>query len=573
MITSFQSAKSTTPHSARHSYKSSPRANKFPKSLSASTYDKSRKSVLAEAERQPNTQHTQKNVSYSNKILRMNLLKNLKSSLSVEHLASAEKTAEKLLRALPFKDNLEKNNVMILCGGGKDSTWALAYTRLTQLIIEEKEGQTFNLRVGSGRHPGMQFEVMENLDNAYQALGIGKDPLTDPFIIYGNKIEKFDLYSQIPPEIEERDRTDILVNGHLFEADARRTFCDSCNRNLGNFIGISAGYTGNSNEASHILITGDSATEQKAYYGWIIKMALKFGASKEELKKEQGFTRVLKALDHISMEHTKLIHGDDDEKTKEVRRVYSQLDQNPQFFSIYDDTSYEAGDHLEFLTNDLKFSFDSLMFSFTESDCGNPALMAHTYGLAAERKYNSTYEDGVKEYRDFALDLMKDKNIPEPLIKKIEERYDNDEAIKAMRSKVETYAKDAYNFTEAELVCMVHAPFLEKGKNLDRFITSEYPEMQTQIGQMRELLEGRGENDNKHQKVIDFLEGVSGLTLKQIQKIYASQHVQNPVTNSLDNDPNSQKLQRLWLGDPHQKIIKSRFNDDGEEKKQLITGR
>ncbi len=62
MITSFQSAKSigNTP-SARHSYKSPPRVRgigvKFQKGLSTSTYDKSRKSVLAEAAKQPNIQY------------------------------------------------------------------------------------------------------------------------------------------------------------------------------------------------------------------------------------------------------------------------------------------------------------------------------------------------------------------------------------------------------------------------------------------------------------------------------------------------------------------------------------
>jgi hypothetical protein len=71
---------------------------------------------------------------------------------------------------------------------------------------------------------------------------------------------------------------------------------------------------------------------------------------------------------------------------------------------------------MEMLTGFLGFRFDDLAFSFTESDCGNPALMAHLRGLKAERLFRRSYDEGMAEYIAFALDLMRRKDFPPQLV-------------------------------------------------------------------------------------------------------------------------------------------------------------
>ena len=77
---------------------------------------------------------------------------------------------------------------------------------------------------------------------------------------------------------------------------------------------------------------------------------------------------------------------------------YRQLARDPLFFNIYQDTAYEAGAHWALLTEFMHFRFDELMFSFSESDCGNPTLMAHIRGLRAETLLQRSYAEGIREY-------------------------------------------------------------------------------------------------------------------------------------------------------------------------------
>ncbi|RML58168.1 hypothetical protein APX70_03529, partial [Pseudomonas syringae pv. maculicola] len=84
----------------------------------------------------------------------------------------------------------------------------------------------------------------------------------------------------------------------------------------------------------------------------------------------------------------------------------------PAFISIADLISCTADEHWNLLTEFLDFRFDDLAFSFSESDCANPVLMAHMRGLTAEYLQGRSYADGIAEYLELATSLMRRKQMP-----------------------------------------------------------------------------------------------------------------------------------------------------------------
>jgi len=187
-----------------------------------------------------------------------------------------------------------------------------------------------------------------------------------------------------------------------------------------------------------------------------------------------GPGRLLARLDAIGQSYFADIHGPDDAEAVAERRVTSDVPAGLRFFSIYSDTAYRAGDHLELLTGFLGFEFDDLAFSFTESDCGNPALMAHLRGLKCEHVYGRSYDEGLAEYVEFALGLMRKKDFPADLVETMRARYDSPEAASRMRDTAARYALETFGLTEEQLVCMAYSRRRE-GLGLGEFLGREHP--------------------------------------------------------------------------------------------------
>jgi len=496
-------------------------------------------------------------------------LARLKTALSPEHIAQADATVERMYNELPDKKTLCNNHVMVLMGGGKDSTWMTAYTRLVQLLMEEKHGDTFTLRAATGRHPGMQLAVMQNIDRAYKALGMYDDPLVETVMIHNSKVVPFNPDIPLPDDVVRLNRADVLMNAHRFAADARRTFCDSCNRNLSNWIGVAAAFNG----GADLIVTGDSLGEQSDYAMWITRLAHKLGVKVSDFKRMPQFRKVMAKLNGIAQEHTQMIHGDDDEVKKE-RHVQHDFPKETKFFTVFSDTAYTARDHLPFLKDFIKFDFDSLMSSFTETDCGNPALMAHLHGVAAERLFNCRYEDGVREYVEYGIHLMHKKDFPDELVELMRERYKDDAAIQTMRGKVEQYAMDAYQLTPEQMTAMVYAPFTGKGANLHIFLEREHPDLLSNETAIRQLLAGDTTPEQGEAKALTgHLERISGLKLEQLQHNYQSALVRNPLDEAHQVDSLGEKLRIMGIGDPHQEQIITTINVLGKPKSITLTGR
>ncbi|WP_342627339.1 hypothetical protein AAC691_13890 [Nguyenibacter vanlangensis] len=483
----------------------------------------------------------------------------ISSYLTDTQLAGAKSAAIKMRTSLDGNDRPLK--LLVAYGGGKDSSYTVAFIRLVQLLILRDTGRTFFLRVATNRHAGMPPAVMQNIDRCYQALGIDHDSLCEAFLIDGSVIRPFSVALALPGELAARNRQDILMTAHRTRADARPTFCNACNLSMVSSFGLAAAHEG----GVDIIVTGDSRYEQRSYLLWVNRLSKELGLP---VARDSGFRGILKTIDQISSRYFASIH--DNQKDLEERVVYTAVSSKLKFFSIYEDTSYDAGSHWALLTDCLKFEFDELAFSFTESDCANPLLMAHLRGLKCEHVYARSYDEGIVEYVNFAINLMHEKKFPDSLICLVRDRYATRVGREYMRKLATAYAWSAYGLSETHLICMTYSPFVKQGENLRLFLEREYPDYLRFESDLRRLLSGRRSQAGNltDPNLIDTLERMSGLKLDQMQHLYADTAAKECLSQGKIDI-----IQHVLERDPHKSLIETRHHPDGPVVVEMISGR
>ncbi len=458
------------------------------------------------------------------------------------------------------KAALKGRNLTVMFGAGKDSATALTLARAVQLMIfEEYDGVTFELRSGMGRHPGM-LDVGDNATKIYERLQLNNDPLVTSFYIDREEMPDYDPRAPIPESVIERDRNDVLLNGHLYSGAGRGTFCDACNRNLSRWIAMALSYKG----GADLFMTGDSLTELNTQIGSDVpKMAIALGIPTDDLETLPPAKRSFLLLNRVAAARDRLAAGN--LNTDDDRRIpYEKIPDRTRFVSPFNYVKYDSKQRFEFLKNYLNFDFSTLAFSFTETDCGNPALMAHIYGLTLELSKGLPYVEGVRMYRDFAVGIMRKKGFPDELIKEMERRYpdENDAQIMETTRTVLDYAQRAYRFSPSHLEAMVFAPFTEDCHNLSRYLDhlqkQGHPDAQflrIRENDIRQMIAGQHAPSRSEALLAEKLERLTGLNLPQMRHLNSM----GLVINNFDKDwhrrdinteklDNFRQLDSLYIG-------------------------
>lgn len=493
---------------------------------------------------------------------RKKVLAQMQTYLDTKALEDVHKCSERLVSVFPHQQ-LNENTVFVAYGGGKDSAYVTAFVRLMQIIIDEKHRNTFKLRIATNRHSGMPYAVMANIDRVYDALKFYGDPDVELLLIDGNDVIPFDKDCPIPTHIIDINRLDILMTGHHCEGEARPTFCNACNIGVANSYNVVLSYDG----GVDIIITGDSLNEQRAYFAWIRQVAAKFQVPLT--KKARGFHAFLQTTDEIAKHYFKSIYGDEEEKIHIRRTQNETIMRDPLFFSIYEETSYEAGEHWDLLIDFLKFQFDDLAFNFTESDCSNPALMAHLRGLKVEHVYKRTYQEGICEYVDFALALMERKKYPPHLIEMMRVRYSSPAAIQSRRDILNQYAREVLDLTETHIVTMLYSPFIQQGRRLSLYLENEQPHLVPLLPTIHWLL-GNTQSIGMHkerQEIEEQLYKISHLEMKYLRMLY------NSKVSPYQTQPDTNPISIVLTKDPHKAVIQTKHEPEGPPITEIISGR
>ncbi|WLG89582.1 hypothetical protein [Pseudomonas cucumis] len=497
------------------------------------------------------------NIAITPEMADASLLGELNSYLSAVDRRAVATLGERLIDAAGGLDGLADYKLMVAYGGGKDSSYTVSLIRAVQLHLNVLHGRTFFLRIANMRHAGVPDAVMANIDRVYRALHLYDDPRVEMLVVDHQQIRPFERHLPFPEQVRAMNRFDVLMNGHRTAGDGRPTFCNSCNLAVADFYGRAAWWQG----GVDAVVTGDSRKEQKHYFTWIMRLAQRLGLNVDECRR-QGFRGLLQALDGVAQVYFVELFGEGFDEQRAERRVASGSESaDPDFISIYDLVSYRVEDHWELITEFLDFRFEELAFSFTESDCANPMLMAHFRGLKAQYVQGRHYHDGISEYLELAQGLMRKKEMPQRLIDLAMSAYAGAEGKDARRALANRFASEAFGLDETQLTCLQFAPFVDRGRELSSFITACHPQRLADLEDLHLVLAG-----SRHDSALSlWLNQVSGLPLPALRSLYAHQQI--------DFDSDSSLIARVRAGDPHKGRI-TRFDPaTGENVVELVSGR
>lgn len=440
--------------------------------------------------------------------------------------------------------------ILIGYGGGKDSSWVVAFLRVAQLLCRQKYGECFRMKIVTMVHLGMPREVLLNIDRTYRRLGLYEEPDAELQIFcYGHKAA-FSRDYEMPKEVRKMLREDILLAGHRYSGNPRGTFCVSCNLHL-----INAGIS-NLGERIDFILTGDSLNELGQYYNWANSLFLRFGLGQSTSTKPVHMAAE-KAAKLSYIFHSQLLERHDSSLLHRLPPAFIEPCIDPSFISIFDYTDYKCGAHWDFLCGFLGFRFYEKSFNFTESDCQHPLLMAHLRGIKAEI-CGRQYAEGIRDYLQLANELMEKKGFPEKLVAIVNARYATGQKILKMRKKAEKYAEETLGIRPEQIACLVYSPFGNRGKNLMMYLEKTAPEYAGQCDAVIGVLDGSsGKNTARIRR---FLEARAGIPLGRIRELFHAGLA-----------PGSSVFGAMIESDPHKKEIEYTLN--GRKVRETIFGR
>ncbi|SEP61717.1 hypothetical protein SAMN03159444_00220 [Pseudomonas sp. NFACC02] len=475
----------------------------------------------------------------------------------------AERTAlqlliQRLIVAAGGMENIGTYKVLVAFSGGKDSAYTVALMRAAQLSIAGRAPATFQLRVANMRHAGMTSAVMANIHRCYSALFLHDDPRVELLVVDHQYVQTFEPDLPFSSAGREQNRSDMLLGGHLTAGDARTTFCNSCYLGMAEFLGRAACW----GEGVDAVISGDSLKEQKQYATWIMRLARHEGQAIENWHK-LGFMTALNTIDSVGRAYYRELYGEEAQPAGFMLRPlgYPNKPVAPAFLTVADLIGFRLEEHWALLTDFLGFRFDDLAFSFSESDCANPLLMAHMRGLKAQFVQGRAYADGVAEYLELAAEMMRRKRMPKRLITQALAAYDRPDKLEERRALAAGYAQEALGLSETQLVCLLFAPFVDAGAQLEAFLRICHPGMLVALADLHRALSGLSAPD----QVIQWLVDVSGLSLKGLQNLYEKRRV--------DFTDDSSIIARVRASDPDKGHVTTVDLQTGEAVTELISGR
>lgn len=475
----------------------------------------------------------------------------------------AERTALQLLiqRLIVAAGGIERigdYRVLVAFSGGKDSAYTVALLRAAQLSIAGRAPATFNLRVANMRHAGMTSAVMDNIHRCYSALFLHDDPRVQLLVVDHQYVQTFEQDLPFSSPGREQNRSDMLLGGHLTAGDARTTFCNACYLSMAEFLGRAASW----GEGVDAVVSGDSLKEQKQYAAWITRLARHNGQTVSQWHK-LGFRTALNTIDSIGQIYYRELYGEESMPADFMLRPlgYPGKPTAPAFLPVADLIGFRTDEHWALLTDFLGFRFDDLAFSFSESDCANPLLMAHMRGLRAQFVQGREYADGIAEYLELAAAMMRRKRMPTRLIHQALAAYDQADKLEERRALAAGYAQEAFGLNETQLVCLLFAPFVDAGAQLEAFLRCCHPGMLVASADLHRALSGQPAPD----QVVQWLVDVSGLSLKGLQNLY--------VRPRVDFNDDSSIIARVRASDPDKGRVMTVDQRTGEAVAELISGR
>jgi hypothetical protein len=400
--------------------------------------------------------------------------------------------------------------VLAIQSGSRDSCYSLALLRAAQLTIASRAPATFQLRVATLRLNSFSQTALENIHRTYSALFVYDDPRVEALMVDNREVLSFDPATPMTDAGHESDRTNLLMIGHLRAMDGPLDLWDNGYLATGEFWGQITRWK----HGVDALISHDTPREQKRFIEGLKRAAAKAG---QDLSRhhEPGYEGLFAQLDDLGA------HG--------YQRFYAEPGRQPwrpaddfetcrraTLIDVHDMLVSNLEERWPLLTEFLGFQADELAAHLCDNDYSSLPVCAHVRGLHACFVQGRTYEEGVGEYLQRALVMMRRKQLPERLCEQAVKTFGRPAALAEQRARIAVELQRGLGMSEAQLVCLLFAPFVDNGATLERFLRHCHPGMLVALPDLHRAMQGHQVAD----QIKQWLTEVSGLPVNLVGELY-----------------------------------------------------
>ncbi|KAE9640906.1 hypothetical protein [Pseudomonas sp. PB106] len=449
----------------------------------------------------------------------------------------AERTALQLLihRLVVAAGGMERIGdfkVMVVQSGSRDSCYSLALLRAAQLSLAGRAPATFQLRVATLRWNANDAAVLQNLHRSYSALFLYDDPRVELLMVDDRQVLPFDHQAPVGESSREANRINLLMVAHRRSNREKLELWDDV------FIATAGlyGQVARWNNGVDALVSSEPPRRQKVFLEGLNRALQKAGVG--GLPANSGTFEELFAL----------LDGQDGDFYRELYTEGELTPWRPEgefeacrrtcFVDIHDMVVGNLEERWPLLSDFLGFQPGELMQQTGENEYADPLLMAYLEGLQAGSLEGRTYEAGVHDYLQRNLELMQQKQLPEPVREQWLATFGNQADVDHGRQQARNALQAAFNVSETQLICVLFAPFVDEGAGLEQFLRNCHPGMLVALPELHRAMQGL----HAPEQVLKWMTDVSGLPVRFITRLYAMEPMQVQVAAAPEVQANAGEM-------------------------------
>jgi hypothetical protein len=432
----------------------------------------------------------------------------------------AERTAlqlliQRLAVAAGGMEQIGNYKVLAIQSGSRDSCYTLALLRAAQLTIASRAPATFRLRVAALRLNSTSSAALDNIDRTCNALFVHDDPRVEVLMVDNREVLPFDPVAPMSRAGRESDRINLLMIGHRRTADEPLDLWDNGYLATGEFYGQIARWK----HGVDTLVSGDSPRQQKQFIEGLNRAAAKAGI-KLSGQRDPEFGNLFARLDELGSDCYRALYGEHGQAQWRPAEQFEAC-RRTALINIHDILVGNLEERWPLLSEFLGFKACKLTTGLGDNEYVSPTIAAHIQGLQACFVQGQTYESGVARYLQRTLVMMRRKQLPERLCEQVVEAFGKPASQAEQRARAAAEAQRSLGLSEAQLVCLLFAPFSENGAMLERFLRQCHPGMLVALPDLRRAMQGQPVAEQIMQWMVD----VSGLPVSLIGKLYRMEPV------------------------------------------------
>ena len=445
----------------------------------------------------------------------LQVLQKLQCHYSHRQRLALEELIRRVTEAAGGHGRLGQFKVMIAHNGGRDSTQAVAFLRAAQLSLPLRCGQTFDLRIVTPRQDAVTEPASSNLQRLYAALFIQEDPRVEALMADEHQVQAFALPDRGLDPMPDEQRHALLMAGQLTGGDIRATFCHADHQRLARGLRRSLSWRGEVGA----LVRLEPPRQRNQYLLWSRQVGRRAQALHGQCS-ESASPAMLQSLRELQSGLGEIPCMPATTRSLQVHDLMDELLAAP---------SMELMDFLGFRLKDLAGAV-------YESQYAHPLLLAHITGLRAQCLTLLDYRDGIEHYLSLVAPVLRQRRVPEATVCDLLACFTLKGALTGHRKRANALLAARYGLSEAQLVCMLFAPFVEEGAGLSRYLQHCHPRLPMEHQYLHDALQGNAAPAS----VVRWLTETSGLPMNHLCKLYAMARVH------VDDDQDLLVRPRLW---------------------------